>query len=80
MAVSPKTSDSFGIVLRTFRQQKGLTQEQLSERVEVVRSFVCMLENGKRQPSLDMIYRLADALGIRPGELVDAAADRKSAK
>ena len=76
MAVKSKNSDAFGIVLRAYRQEKGLTQEQLSERVDVVRSFICTLENGKKQPSLEMVLRLAAALGVRPGELVDAMANR----
>lgn len=63
-----------------YRQEKGLTQEQLSERVDVVRSFICALENGKKQPSLDMIFRLAAALGVKPGELVDAAADKAAGR
>ena len=80
MAEKQKSSDSFGLVLRICRLEKGLTQEQLSERVDVVRSFICSLENGKKQPSLNMIFRLATALGVRPGELVDAAAERENAK
>jgi len=64
--------EAFGIVLRIYRQEKGLTQEQLGERVDVVRSFICSLENGKRQPSLQMVLKLADALGVEPGDLVNA--------
>lgn len=79
MAEKQKNSNAFGAVLRAFRLEKGLTQEQLSERVDVVRSFICALENGKKQPSLAMIFQLATALGVRPGELVDAAAERAAA-
>lgn len=70
--------DAFGVVLRIYRQEKGMTQEQLGERVDVVRSFICSLENGDRQPSFDMVLRLAAALGVRPGELVDAVAERRT--
>lgn len=76
MAEKQKNLDAFGIVLRQYRQEKGLTQEQLSERVDVVRSFICTLENGNRQPSLQMVLKLAAALGVRPGDLVNAMADR----
>jgi len=62
--------------LRTYRLAKGMTQEQLSEQVEAVRSHICMLESGKNQPSLTMVFRLAAALGVKPGELVDAVAER----
>ncbi len=76
MMVPLKNSDSFGIVLRQYRQEKGLTQEQLSERVDVVRSFICSLENGKKQPSFEMVLKLAVALGVSPGEFVDAVFQR----
>ena len=71
-------SDAFGVVLRSYRLERGLTLEGLSERVGVVHSFIHNLESGKKQPSLQMILKLADALGVRPGELVDAMADKIS--
>lgn len=76
MAEKQKDSDAFGVVLRAYRLEKGLTQEQLSERVGVVHSFIHSLESGKKQPSLKMILKLAAALGIKPGEMVDAMANR----
>ena len=78
MTAKLKQADAFGVTLRAYRLEKGLTQEQLSERVDVVRSFICTLESGKKQPSLDMMLRLADALGVRPGELVEAMVARKT--
>jgi len=71
-----KQADAFGVVLRAYRLERELTQEQLSERVDVVRSYICTLESGKKQPSLGMVLRLAAALGVKPGELVDAMAAR----
>ena len=76
MAKEQKISDAFGIVLRAQRQEKGLTQEQLSERVDVVHSFIHSLESGKKQPSLEMVLNLAVALGVRAADLVGALEDR----
>jgi transcriptional regulator with XRE-family HTH domain len=76
MAEKQKIACEFGTVLRTYRLARDMTQEQLSERVNVVRSFICTLESGKKQPSLTMVFRLAAALGVKPGELVDAVAVR----
>jgi transcriptional regulator with XRE-family HTH domain len=76
MAEKQKIAGEFGTVLRAYRLERGMTQEQLGEQVEAVRSHICMLESGKNQPSLIMIFRLASALGIRPGELMDAVAER----
>lgn len=73
-------SDAFGAVLRAHRLERELTLEQLSERVGVVHSFIHSLESGKKQPSLQMVLKLAAALGIRPGELVNAMADKIAQK
>ena len=72
MAEKQKVSSAFGVVLRAYRLERGFTQEQLSERVGVVHSFISSLESGKKQPSLTMAFNLAAALGIKPGEFVDA--------
>jgi transcriptional regulator with XRE-family HTH domain len=76
MAEKHKIAGEFGTVLRTYRIERGMTQEQLSEQLDIVRSYICTLESGKRQPSLTMIFRLAAALGIKPGALVDAVSAR----
>jgi len=56
--------DAFGPVLRKLRYEKNLTQDRLSERVGVSSSYISMLESGYNYPSLDMLFRLADALKI----------------
>ena len=76
MAEKHKIAGEFGIALRTYRLEKALSQEQLGEKLGMVRSYICSLESGKRQPSLTMVFRLAAALGIKPGEFVDAVAER----
>lgn len=75
-----KKNPYFGEILRAYRLEKQLTQEQLSERVDVLRSFVSSLENGTRQPSFEMIFRLAKALGITPGKLLDPVAEKMEQK
>ena len=76
MAEKQKITGEFGAVLRAYRLAKGMTQEHLGEQVESVRSHICMLESGKKQPSLTLVFRLASALGIEPGELINAVAER----
>jgi DNA-binding XRE family transcriptional regulator len=80
MTVTRRNNKLFGEVLRSHRLEKQLTQEQLSERVDVIRAFISALENGTRQPSLAMILRLAKALEIKPGKLVDAVAEKMEQK
>jgi len=61
----------FGKVLRQIREEKGITQEKLAELAEVDRTYIYRLESGKRSPSIDVVFRLADALKISPGNFLD---------
>lgn len=72
--------DAFGVVLRRYRLQRELTLEQLSEQVGVSHSFIHRLETGQKLPNLQMVLKLATALGVRPGDLVNEMADRIAAK
>ncbi|MER7756715.1 helix-turn-helix transcriptional regulator [Kitasatospora sp. NPDC097643] len=54
----------FQTVLREFRLQAGLTQEDLAERSGVSRHAISMLESGKRCPRLSSVNRLAAGLGL----------------
>lgn len=74
--MSKNRSDSFGPVLRQLRMEKGLTQDQLSEMVGVASPFISMLESGHKYPNLEMVFKLADALGVRPGAMLDAVEER----
>ena len=72
---------SVGIVLRQFRNQAGLSQERLGERMSVGGNFISRLELGQEYPSIGMLIRFAEALEIQPGDILNAIADReKSAR
>jgi len=57
--------------VRRYRKLKGLTQEELSHRAEMERSYVSDLERGERNPSVKALGRLAEALEIEPKLLLD---------
>ena len=61
---------AFSSALREFRFQRGLTQEDLAFRAGLDRTFIGLLESGKRQPSLSVMWALAQALGHTPQRLV----------
>jgi transcriptional regulator with XRE-family HTH domain len=67
-------SASFGKILRKARQQSGLSQETLSELARVDKSYISLLEHGKRQPSLTILFQLSDALNIVPTDFINAVA------
>jgi transcriptional regulator with XRE-family HTH domain len=58
--------------LRKARERAGLTQEQLSFRAGCSRPYVSQLERELKSPTVDTLFRLCDALGIRASELVAA--------
>ncbi len=62
----------FGVVLRAFRTQHGLTQEELGIRCAMDRSFISDLERGAREPSLSTIMRLAKGLDVPAVEIMSA--------
>jgi transcriptional regulator with XRE-family HTH domain len=54
----------FGRNVRRVRQQRGLTQEQLAFEAEIDLTYVGGIERGKRNPSLLVMARIADALTV----------------
>ena len=59
-----------GARIREWRTRRGLTQEELAHRSELDYSYVNQIENGKRNPSLRAIDRLARALGVTANDLI----------
>lgn len=54
----------FGRNVRRARQNWGLTQEQLAFEAEIDLTYVGGIERGKRNPSLLVMARIADALSV----------------
>ena len=63
-------SFTFGAVLRTLRQKSGYSQEELAERAHIDKSYVSLLEQGKRQPSIIVLFKIADALEVSPTKFI----------
>jgi transcriptional regulator with XRE-family HTH domain len=60
----------FGQRLRELRIASGMTQEELAYAAAVDRGYISESESGNRNPSIWIIYRLAEALGMEPGRLL----------
>jgi CheY-like chemotaxis protein/DNA-binding XRE family transcriptional regulator len=54
----------FGSVVRSQRLNDGLSQEELAHRSGLHRTYVTDVERGARNPSLNSIKKLSDALGV----------------
>lgn len=60
---------SLGISMSFFRRQKGLTQEQLAERMDISCETISRMENANTGISLDMLFSLSKALDVPLGDL-----------
>ena len=61
--------EQVGANLRRLRRANGMSQSRLAERAELNRSYLSMVENGRRNISLDNLVALALALNVEPIEL-----------
>lgn len=60
----------FDETLRQLRTKKGLSQEELGFESGYHRTYISLLERGKKSPSLKTIFQLAAALNIKPSEII----------
>jgi len=61
---------AFGMVLKLERIQKSFSQEELAHICDLDRTYISMLERGKRQPSLKTIFKLSFALNLLASEML----------
>ena len=57
--------------LKYWRLRAGLDQSSLADRAGVNRSYISQIESGTRNPSTSVLCRLAEALDVRPGLILD---------
>lgn len=63
---------AFGERLREIRKNDGMSQDALGRRAGLSRTSITNIEQGRQHVSLDVLYRLADALGLEPSQLLPA--------
>lgn len=61
-----------GRVLQAYRTRKGMSQEVLSGLAGLDRTHYSKLERGLRSPTLDTLFKLAQALDVPPHEIIQA--------
>lgn len=60
----------FGEALRKIRLSNNMSQEALGFESGYHRTYISLLERGKKGPSLKTIFQLADVLNIKPSEII----------
>jgi transcriptional regulator with XRE-family HTH domain len=66
--------------VKRLREKQHLSQEKLSEKVDVHVSYIGQIERGLRFPSLKILFRISDALEVRINELFRGIDARKNGK
>jgi transcriptional regulator with XRE-family HTH domain len=61
---------TFGQRVRTRREALGLSQEALAHQIGIHWTFLGQVERGRRNLSLHNLLKIAQGLGVDPGELV----------
>ena len=59
----------FGRNVRQLREAKGWSQEDLADASSLHRTYISGVERGARNPTISVVMRLADALGVPPADL-----------
>ena len=65
-----------GQVLQDYRTRKGRSQELLSGLAGLDRTHYSKIERGLRAPTLDTLFKIAQALDIAPHEIVQTIESR----
>jgi XRE family transcriptional regulator, regulator of sulfur utilization len=64
--------------LREERNRQGLTLQRLERISGVTRTMIAKMEKGERSPSLIICLRVADALGVQLGDVLNSVPAKKS--
>ena len=63
-------STIIGLVISMERVKRGMTQEQLSGLADISRSHLAALEKGQKSPKVETLWRIAEALSVKPSKLL----------
>ena len=74
-----RTSSGFGDAVRKARTASGITQEELADRAGLDRSYIGGVERGDRNPTLSVIEKIAQGLGLTLAELFSYSAEEPKA-
>ena len=66
-----------GANIRRLRKAKGLTQEKLAQEADMAMRYVAGVERGEENPSLRFLVKMAEVLGVGPGELFESGQTSK---
>ncbi len=69
--MSKRDLQKFGKRLKSLRLDKNLTQLELAEILDMSPNFIGMIERGERNTTVENVFKIARALGIKPSILFE---------
>lgn len=69
MPIAPRV----GRVIRRYRENAGMSQEALAEESGLHRTYISLVERGRRNITVDALTQVAEALGVYPSRLMSEA-------
>ena len=73
----PNRAETIGQAIRRARFNVGFTQEDLATATGILRTNISKYENGKRLPSIDEIYAIADACACPISDLLPGTTGKR---
>ena len=64
------TAELVGTILRSYRTSKKMSQELLSGLAGIDRTHYSKIERGLRSPTIDTLFKIANALDVPPEEII----------
>jgi transcriptional regulator with XRE-family HTH domain len=68
--MSEAARPGFGIKVRHARQLRGLSLEELGERVHLTQGYLSKIENDRAVPTISTLHRIVEVLGININSLL----------
>lgn len=64
--------ESIGYYIKKYRKEKGLTQSQLGELLDVSQAMIAQYEKGMRHPKIETLRKIAFALDVKLADFLEA--------
>ena len=62
---------TLGLRIRTLRKARKMTQQQLADVTQASRIYIQALESNRRSPSMKLLHRLSEQLGVETSDLLE---------
>ncbi|KOP74173.1 XRE family transcriptional regulator [Bacillus sp. FJAT-21351] len=61
---------AFGIVIKKYRLERSMSQEKLAFGSDLDRTFISLLERGKRKPTINTLFSISNVLEVKSYKIV----------